>query len=81
MILILNSTDNEITYRQELETKLKELIETTSFEKKLLEQEIENSKSQLSFSNETVEQLGKKTWFNLIGYLKKELKDYKLNMR
>ena len=61
MILILNSTDNEITYRQELETKLKELIETTSFEKKLLEQEIENSKSQLSFSNETVEQLGKKT--------------------
>jgi hypothetical protein len=57
--LLLSSADNEITYRQELEMKYKELTETTHFERRLLEQEIENAKYQMKFANETIEKLGK----------------------
>jgi len=39
--------------------KYKELTETTHFERRLLEQEIENAKYQMKFANETIEKLGK----------------------
>ena len=39
--------------------KYKELMETTIFERRLLEQEIENGKYQMKFANESIEQLGK----------------------
>jgi hypothetical protein len=41
-----------------LETKFKELNDLALFEKKLLEQEIESLKAQLTFANETINSLG-----------------------
>lgn len=54
----MSSTNYEITYRQDLERKYKELSEATVFEKKLLVQEVENTKSLLNAANETIKQLG-----------------------
>ncbi len=51
-------SDNEIAYRQELELKFKELNDLSLFEKKLYEQEIDNLKSQIEISQNTISQLG-----------------------
>ncbi|CAF1126836.1 unnamed protein product, partial [Brachionus calyciflorus] len=53
-------SDTEISYRQELEIKLKEISESFNFEKKVYEQEIENLKAQNQVYQDSMVELERK---------------------
>lgn len=52
-----NRSDSEISYRQELELKYKELLDEAKFEKKLFDQESQKLKDQLESTNQTIKHL------------------------
>ncbi|RMZ93700.1 lamin-B2-like isoform X1, partial [Brachionus plicatilis] len=53
-------SDNEIAYRQNLESKIKEVQESSAFEKKIFEQETENLKAQVQVYQNSISELEKK---------------------
>lgn len=54
---LLLSSDAEISYRQQLEKKLKEMSDKSVFREKLSQQEMQNYKSQLDSLQEAYDQL------------------------
>ena len=52
-----------------METKYKELAETSIFEKRVKDQEIENYKTQLAVANESIDKLGRLDKFDFINKL------------
>ena len=50
--------DNQITYNQELELKVRELNNASVFQKKLSDKEIESLRTKLKSSHDTLSQLG-----------------------
>ena len=56
--IFLARLDNQISYNQELELKLKELNNASVFQKKLSDKEIESLRIKLKSSHDTLSQLG-----------------------